>query len=366
NSTGLAAPYWLRLVRAGDTFTAYASPDGVNWTSVGTTTVAMNTNVYVGLEVCSVNDGTLCQAQFDHVAFSASSVISSSPLPPLIHRYSFNETSGTIAHDSVGGADGALMGAATFDGNGHVVLNGASGTYVSLPGNLIAGLTNLTIEAWVTNATSPDNVALFSFDDGLRDGVGGGYLRYVLHDQSNGRNFFELASSGGSPKLTANPGLGGQYVHVVCTYSQTTGAATIYTNGVLEAAMAVSTPLSNVSTNAAALGRSPWNGDPWLNGAIDEFRIYAGVLQPADVMAAQTVGPEVLLTTNVSLNVSLGGGNLAFNWPVAASDFTLESSPELGINAVWTPVTNAPIIIGENNQVTVLPTNLAMFFRLAR
>jgi len=80
-----------------------------------------------------------------------------------------------------------------------VVLNGTSGTYVSLPGNLLAGLSNVTLEAWVTNAVSPDNVALFSFDDGLQDGVGGGYLRYVLHDQSNGRNFLELASGSVSP-----------------------------------------------------------------------------------------------------------------------------------------------------------------------
>jgi hypothetical protein len=146
----------------------------------------------------------------------------SSPLPPLIHRYSFNETSGTTAHDSVGGADGTVHGSAVFDGNGRVVLNGTSGTYVALPGNLLAGLTNVAIETWVTNATSPDNVALFSFDDGLQDGVGGGYLRFVLHDQSNGRNFLELASSGGSPKLTANPGLGGRYVHVVCNYGLST------------------------------------------------------------------------------------------------------------------------------------------------
>lgn len=366
NPTGLAAPYWLRLVRAGDTFTAYASPDGVNWTSVGTTTVAMNASVYVGLEVCSVNDGTLCQAQFDHVSFSASSVISSSPLPPLIHRWSFNETSGTIAHDSVGGAGGTLMGTATFDGNGQVVLDGASGTYVSLPGNLLAGLTNVTIEAWVANAVSPDNVALFSFDDGLQDGVGGGYLRYVLHDQSNGRNFLELASSGGSPKLTANPGLGGQYIHVVCIYSQTTDTAAIYTNGVLEATMAASTPLSNVSVNAAALGRSPWNGDPWLNGAIDEFRIYAGQLSPSDIAAAQAVGPDVLLTTNVALNASQGSGSLSLTWPVAGSGFVLESSSTLGPDADWAPVDAPLVVLGSDNKIMMAATNKAMFFRLRR
>jgi len=366
NPTGLAAPYWLRLVRAGNVFTAYISPDGLNWTVAGTTTVAMNASVYVGLAVCSVNDETLCQAQFDNVSFSTSSVIISSPLPTLIHRYSFNETSGTIAHDSIGGANGSLQGSATFNGSGSVVLNGTSGTFVSLPGNLLAGLTNVTIEAWVTNAVSPDNVPLFSFDDGLQDGVGGGYLRFVLHDQSNGRNFLELASSAGYPKISANPGLGGQLVHIVCVYNPSAGVALIYTNGVLEASQPVSISLTNVSLNAAALGRSPWSGDPWLAGSIDEFRIYNGAMLSSDIAAAQLVGPNVLLTANVSLTLMISGGNLTMNWAVAGSGFTLASSPVLGSGAVWTPVNLTRSIIGTNNQVSIIPTHATMFFRLQR
>ncbi|MBW8863844.1 MAG: hypothetical protein JF609_02780, partial [Verrucomicrobia bacterium] len=214
-------------------------------------------------------------------ALAAAPNASIPPLPPLIHRYSFNESSGTIAHDSVGGVNGTLNGGAIFDGSGHVVLNGTSGTYVSLPGNLLAGLSNVTLEAWVTNAVSPDNVALFSFDDGLQDGVGGGYLRYVLHDQSNGRNFLELASGSGNSFVAGNPGLGGRSIHVACVYSATN--AIIYTNGVLETSLAVSTPLASVSMNSASLGRSPWNGDPWLAGSIDEFRVYGGAMNSNQV-----------------------------------------------------------------------------------
>jgi len=286
------------------------------------------------------------------------------PATGLIHRYSFNESSGTIAHDSVGGADGTLKGGAIFDGSGHVVLNGTNGTYVSLPGNLLAGLSNVTLEAWVTNAVSPDNVALFSFDDGLQDGVGGGYLRYVLHDQSNGRNFLELASGSGNSFLAGNPGLGGQSVHVACVYSATN--AIIYTNGVLETSLAVSTPLASVSMNSASLGRSPWGGDPGLAGSIDEFRIYAGAMLPSDLAVAQIVGPNVLLTTSVSLTSTTSSGNLIMNWPVAGSGFTLVSSPTLGSGAIWNPVNLTPSIIGTNNQVTVVPTNATLFFRLQR
>lgn len=46
-------PRWLKLVRAGNTVTGYQSADGVAWTTVGSTTVAMTSAVQVGLAVGS-------------------------------------------------------------------------------------------------------------------------------------------------------------------------------------------------------------------------------------------------------------------------------------------------------------------------
>jgi fibronectin type 3 domain-containing protein len=70
NTTGLTVPYWVRLTRVGDNFSAYRSPDGTNWTTLGTTTAGMNNNVYVGLEVCSVSDGNLNLSLFDNVSLT--------------------------------------------------------------------------------------------------------------------------------------------------------------------------------------------------------------------------------------------------------------------------------------------------------
>jgi hypothetical protein len=89
-------------------------------------------------------------------------------------------------------------------------------------------------------------------------------------------------------------------------------------------------------------------------------------LLTSDIAAAQVVGPDVLLATNVSLGISQGSGNLTFRWPVAGSGFVLESSPVLGSDAVWTQVNITPAIVGVNNQVTVIITNATMFFRLRR
>jgi regulation of enolase protein 1 (concanavalin A-like superfamily) len=65
-----AAPCWFRLVRQENTFTAYSSVNGTSWTKMGSTTIPMGSQMYVGLCVCSHNYGTLCQAQFDNVNFN--------------------------------------------------------------------------------------------------------------------------------------------------------------------------------------------------------------------------------------------------------------------------------------------------------
>ncbi len=50
--TGLA-PYWVRLTRSGSTFTASISPDGITWSTLGTQTISMASNVFIGLAVAS-------------------------------------------------------------------------------------------------------------------------------------------------------------------------------------------------------------------------------------------------------------------------------------------------------------------------
>ena len=71
NATG-AAPVWLKVVRAGSTFTASVSTNGTTWSTVGTKSIAMAANVYVGLAVCSHNTGALDKSTFDNVTVAAS------------------------------------------------------------------------------------------------------------------------------------------------------------------------------------------------------------------------------------------------------------------------------------------------------
>jgi hypothetical protein len=62
-----AAPRWVKLTRVGSTLTAYESGDGASWSLVGSETIAMAHDVFVGLAVTSHNTAALCTATFDGV-----------------------------------------------------------------------------------------------------------------------------------------------------------------------------------------------------------------------------------------------------------------------------------------------------------
>jgi regulation of enolase protein 1 (concanavalin A-like superfamily) len=64
----LAAPYWVRLVRSGSTFTGYSSADGVTWTQVGSISLTMASSATAGLVVTAHNNSVLNTSTFDSVS----------------------------------------------------------------------------------------------------------------------------------------------------------------------------------------------------------------------------------------------------------------------------------------------------------
>jgi hypothetical protein len=68
--SGLTGSPWLRLTRAGDTFTASASPDGQVWTQIGTVNMILPKTVSIGLVALSHAYGSLNRTSFDHVEIS--------------------------------------------------------------------------------------------------------------------------------------------------------------------------------------------------------------------------------------------------------------------------------------------------------
>ena len=65
-------PYWIKLVRSGNVFTMYGSPDGVNWVQPGSSqTVSMAQSIYVGLAVSNRTTSSLATATFDSVSVTS-------------------------------------------------------------------------------------------------------------------------------------------------------------------------------------------------------------------------------------------------------------------------------------------------------
>jgi autotransporter-associated beta strand protein len=97
---GLAAPYWVRLVRAGNVLTGSVSPDGTTWTQVGSVTIAMGSSVLVGLSANSNSNTLLNKSTFTNVTVSntAPTVAAAAAATPT-------SVTGTTTTLSVTGAD---------------------------------------------------------------------------------------------------------------------------------------------------------------------------------------------------------------------------------------------------------------------
>ncbi len=67
DQTPSPAPFWVRLVRAGDTLTGYVSQDGRHWEVRGKATVPMSEDILLGLCVTSHRNDSITEATVDSV-----------------------------------------------------------------------------------------------------------------------------------------------------------------------------------------------------------------------------------------------------------------------------------------------------------
>ena len=197
----------------------------------------------------------------------------------LVAYYRFDESSGDTSADSSGNMHPAQMVGATFspglEGNA-ATMNGVQ-EYVALPAGIVSGLTSFSISAWFYLADPTVSTRIFDF--------GSDTTTYMFLTPQLMR--FAITTSGfsGEQDLIGPQGIAtGMWQHVVVTSSGGTG--TLYLNGAVFIASPVTlTPASLGSTQSNWLGRSEYATDPYLNGKIDNFRIYSRALSAAEVGA---------------------------------------------------------------------------------
>jgi hypothetical protein len=215
----------------------------------------------------------------------------------LTHRYSFfSEPNGsTVATDLVASANGTLQGAAAITG-AQLVLNGASGTYLNLPGGLITGDSAVTVEAWADFGNLPVNCYLFSFGNTDGGGAGENYIfcapqaaRITISGVDPGYNGEQNAASGGWSGMTN--------LHVVAIYNPPAHYLAVYTNGVLAGVTnGAITTLASVNNVLSYVGRSLYTSDPYAPINVDEFRIYNGALSAQQVALDAASGPSLIVS----------------------------------------------------------------------
>jgi regulation of enolase protein 1 (concanavalin A-like superfamily) len=73
---------WLRLKRVGSVFTGFGSYDGTNWTALGSATITMPGQIYLGLAVASHATNQLTTAQFVNYETTPANAVVATPVNP--------------------------------------------------------------------------------------------------------------------------------------------------------------------------------------------------------------------------------------------------------------------------------------------
>lgn len=288
---------------------------------------------------------------------------------PVAH-WMLDETSGTIAVDSVGENDGALLGdpawqptggrlagALKFDGLNDRV---TCGTF-----NPSAATGMLSVCLWAKwNGHTGNWQTLIA----KRDAWNANDMMWQIeaHSSTDTLGFFREGSTpeDGDPKLRV-----GQWEHVAATFDGTT--ATFYVNGVPTG----SGPFSFGSGAQAAVvfGASQTNGENPFNGALDDVRLYDRALSPAEVAqlaaegaASQVTVPDVVGMVQATAQSTITSAGLVVGTVTQTSSSTvaqgkvISQNPAAGTSAAPGSSVNLVISSGPTPTTVQVPNVVGM------
>jgi hypothetical protein len=212
--------------------------------------------------------------------------------PPMVW-YPFDESSGDLAGDVSGGGRNASLVNSPLWISGHIgnaiQLNGTN-QYATLPSDIVPKLNDFTIAAWVRLRANPIWSRIFDFGNDndvnmflTSHGGGNGAIRYAITTQ--GYNAEQRING-----IEALPT--GAWKHVAVTVTGTVGI--LYVDGaeVGRNPDLTLTPSALGTTSLNYIGRSQYRSDPYLDGEVDDLRIYDRGLDPAEVLALSTGGAD--------------------------------------------------------------------------
>ena len=190
-----------------------------------------------------------------------------------------------------------------YDQSGALTLDGTN-DYLKLPDGLVQTLTDFTFEAWFKKDADNNWSRIMDFGSGeeinmfLTASIGtGGVPRFAIKK-----------SGGGEETLTPiMPVATGEWVHYAVTIDAAASKGKLYINGIL---VAENTNMSNTpsdlgATNQNYIGQSQYSGDEFLDGTLDDVRIWSTVRTRSEIkenMFSELSGREDGLHAYYSFN----------------------------------------------------------------
>jgi alpha-L-arabinofuranosidase len=314
-----------------------------------------------GLVIGACPGNTTIIASYNGLSATQSVQVVAAPPTRLIHRYSFND--GT-ANDSVGTANGTFhngSGTASIT-NGQLNLVGSSGDYVDLGPGIIT-TTNITtgavtFEAWATfNPVNGAWARLFDFGN-ISGSSGGNYIFLTANNAANGGSARlavtdTMPGGSGEAGFNLNNFLGQTNMHLVAVFNPSPARQFLglYTNGVLAASASNGGKyIASINDVFSFLGHSLWSADAWLNGSINEFRIYDGELDKFQIAASFQAGPD---QTNYNVGTLTG-----FTVSPGTMPFYLNSTHQIAAYLNFTLANNVSVIGDPNLTLSSDNTNV--------
>jgi alpha-L-arabinofuranosidase len=213
----------------------------------------------------------------------------------LTGHWTFDEGSGTVAHDSSGhGHDLTLSGGATYGpglvGPYALSVRGNS-QYAASSTSVIDTTQSFTVSAWV-NLTNTNGFQTFVSQDGSQ--VSGFYLqlRGDTHQFAFTRLAYDSPAALGTIATSPIIPQPGAWYHLAGVYDSVKKTVSLYVNGKLQQTQPF-VPNWQAS-GPLAVGRGKFNGNlvDFVSGRIDDVRTYAGVRSASQI--AQLAGPGTL------------------------------------------------------------------------
>ena len=243
----------------------------------------------------------------------------SSASADMICRCSFT----TDANDSVGGLQGTLKGTAAI-ADGKVNLDGSG--WVELPGGIVTKLNCAAVEAWFSYQSNTNWVRLFDFGNTNSQGQGANVWYFTPRYPQGSRTTFSNTDPGFKYEETIDNKPLPQNVptYVVVIFDSATSKARLYINSKLIGERNLTVKLSDIGTGHLYLGKSSYNSDRLMRGAIDEFRIYNSALSDLQILLDYQMGPDnyqkcVLTGTKPANDANNVPTDAALSWTIDES-----------------------------------------------